>query len=116
VPELVDKYLGGELPIDHYVTHTFDGVDKVRPSLLFLSLSSVCLCVCLCLLPCLSFTSHTPLAPVKSLDTGGAPWENVTTASDPLKMSSHTHIQVNDAIHALHAGDCLRAVVTYAKP
>lgn len=29
VPELVDKYLGGELPIDHYVTHTFDGVDKV---------------------------------------------------------------------------------------
>lgn len=24
--------------------------------------------------------------------------------------------QVNDAIHALHGGDCLRAVVIYAKP
>lgn len=30
VPELVDKYLGGDLPIDHYVTHTFEGVDKAR--------------------------------------------------------------------------------------
>ena len=48
VPKLVDDYLGGKLPIDHYVTHTFQGVDKT-----------------------------------------------------------------SDAIHALHEGDCLRAVVIY---
>ena len=51
VPMLVQQYLGGELPIDHYVTHEYDGVDKI-----------------------------------------------------------------NDAIHALHEGNCLRAVVAYAKP
>jgi len=51
VPMLVQQYLGGELPIDHYVTHEYDGVDKI-----------------------------------------------------------------NDAIHALHEGNCLRAVVSYATP
>lgn len=51
VPLLVQQYLGGELPIDHYVTHEFEGVDKI-----------------------------------------------------------------NDAIHSLHEGGCLRAVVSYAKP
>jgi len=30
VPMLVAKYMKGELPIDHYVTHTFDGVDKTN--------------------------------------------------------------------------------------
>ena len=48
VPWLVQKYLNGELPIDHYVTHEFVGVQ-----------------------------------------------------------------QTNEAIHALHSGECLRAVVKY---
>ena len=48
VPKLVDKYVSGELPIDHYITHVYDGVD-----------------------------------------------------------------QTNEAIHALHSGNCLRAVVRY---
>jgi S-(hydroxymethyl)glutathione dehydrogenase / alcohol dehydrogenase len=29
VPELVEKYLGGELPIEHYITHTFQGVESI---------------------------------------------------------------------------------------
>jgi hypothetical protein len=33
-----------------------------------------------------------------------------------IPSTTHDHPQVNDAIHALHAGDCLRAVVSYAKP
>jgi len=48
VPQLVDSYLKGTLPIDHFITHNFKGVD-----------------------------------------------------------------QINDAVHALESGDCLRAVVTY---
>lgn len=48
VPKLVEKYMKGDLPIDHFITHTFEGVDKT-----------------------------------------------------------------NDAIDALHSGDCLRAVVRY---
>jgi S-(hydroxymethyl)glutathione dehydrogenase/alcohol dehydrogenase len=48
VPKLVERYLDGELPIDHYITDTFEGVDKT-----------------------------------------------------------------NEAIHALHSGSCLRAVVRY---
>ena len=48
VPKLIQKNLNGELDIDHYITHQFQGVDKV-----------------------------------------------------------------NDAIEALHGGDCLRAVVNY---
>ena len=48
VPKLVNKYLEGELPIEQYITHTFEGVDKT-----------------------------------------------------------------NEAIDALHSGDCLRAVVKY---
>lgn len=48
VPKLVDRMLSGELPIDHYITHVFEGVDKT-----------------------------------------------------------------NDAIEALHSGECLRAVVQY---
>ena len=48
VPVLVERMLSGELSVDHYITHTFEGVDKT-----------------------------------------------------------------NDAIHALHSGDCLRAVVQY---
>eukprot|EP00977_Amphora_coffeiformis_P014617 scaffold4133_cov146-Amphora_coffeaeformis.AAC.1 len=48
VPKLVDKHLRGELPVDHFITHVFKGVDKT-----------------------------------------------------------------NEAIHALHSGSCLRAVVHY---
>jgi S-(hydroxymethyl)glutathione dehydrogenase/alcohol dehydrogenase len=48
VPLLVEKYMAGELPIDHFITHNFSGVDKT-----------------------------------------------------------------NEAVDALHSGDCLRAVVNY---
>jgi len=48
VPTLVQRCLDGDLPVDHYITHRFQGIDAV-----------------------------------------------------------------NDAIHALHSGDCLRAVVGY---
>jgi S-(hydroxymethyl)glutathione dehydrogenase / alcohol dehydrogenase len=48
VPELVARYVAGDLPIDHFITHEFNGVD-----------------------------------------------------------------QINDAIHVLHEGQCLRAVVKY---
>ena len=30
VPKLVNKVLIGELPLDRFVTHTFDGLDKVN--------------------------------------------------------------------------------------
>jgi len=55
VPRLVERCLAGELPVDHYVTHSID---------------------------------------VEGGDVAAA---------------------TNAAIHALHGGDCLRAVVTYAK-
>jgi len=48
VPKLVERHLNGELPVDHFITHAFEGVDKT-----------------------------------------------------------------NDAIDALHSGNCLRAVVRY---
>lgn len=48
VPQLVDQYLKGDLKLDHYVTHKFDGIDGTK-----------------------------------------------------------------EAIHALHSGECLRAVVSY---
>jgi len=48
IPILVDQYVKGDLPVDDYITHTFDGVEKT-----------------------------------------------------------------NEAIDALHSGDCLRAVVMY---
>lgn len=48
VPVLVERMMSGEIPVDHYITHTFEGVEKT-----------------------------------------------------------------NDAIDALHSGDCLRAVVQY---
>eukprot|EP00808_Paulinella_micropora_P029852 g16709.t1 len=30
VPQLVNRYLSGELPIDHFITHNFTGVDQVN--------------------------------------------------------------------------------------
>lgn len=32
MPKLVEQYTAGTLPIDHYITHTFQGVDKVSPA------------------------------------------------------------------------------------
>ena len=33
VPKLVEQTLSGELPISHYVTHTFEGVDKINDAI-----------------------------------------------------------------------------------
>eukprot|EP00980_Cylindrotheca_fusiformis_P009219 scaffold2004_cov101-Cylindrotheca_fusiformis.AAC.9 len=33
VPKLVQRYLDGDLPIDHYITHTFEGVDKTNEAI-----------------------------------------------------------------------------------
>ncbi len=33
VPQLVDRVMGGELPIDHYITHTFDGIEGVNDAI-----------------------------------------------------------------------------------
>jgi S-(hydroxymethyl)glutathione dehydrogenase/alcohol dehydrogenase len=33
VPQLVQRYLSDELPIDHFITHTFDGVDKTNDAI-----------------------------------------------------------------------------------
>ncbi|CAB1115909.1 unnamed protein product [Ectocarpus sp. CCAP 1310/34] len=33
VPGLVDDYISGKLPIDHYITHTFEGVDKTNDAI-----------------------------------------------------------------------------------
>ncbi len=30
VPKLADKVITGELPIDQYITHNFDGLDKIE--------------------------------------------------------------------------------------
>jgi Zn-dependent alcohol dehydrogenase len=31
VPQLVDQHMAGKLPIDHFITHVFHGVDKTPP-------------------------------------------------------------------------------------
>lgn len=33
IPMLVDRCMSGELPIDHYITHTFQGVDKTNEAI-----------------------------------------------------------------------------------
>ncbi|CAM9245166.1 unnamed protein product, partial [Ectocarpus fasciculatus] len=33
VPQLVDQYLAGDLPIDHYITHTFKGVENINEAM-----------------------------------------------------------------------------------
>jgi S-(hydroxymethyl)glutathione dehydrogenase/alcohol dehydrogenase len=33
VPILVDRMISGELPVDHFITHTFDGVDKTNEAI-----------------------------------------------------------------------------------
>jgi S-(hydroxymethyl)glutathione dehydrogenase/alcohol dehydrogenase len=33
IPILVDKCMKGELPIDHYITHTFSGVSETNKAI-----------------------------------------------------------------------------------
>lgn len=33
VPMLVDRYMSGELPVDHFITHTYMGVDKTNEAI-----------------------------------------------------------------------------------
>jgi len=33
VPQLVEQYLKGELPIDHYITHEFEGIENVATAM-----------------------------------------------------------------------------------
>jgi S-(hydroxymethyl)glutathione dehydrogenase/alcohol dehydrogenase len=33
IPKLVNMYLGGQLPIDHFITHTFQGVDQTNAAI-----------------------------------------------------------------------------------
>jgi len=33
VPQLVEKYLSGELPIDHFVTNTLKGVESINEAI-----------------------------------------------------------------------------------
>jgi S-(hydroxymethyl)glutathione dehydrogenase/alcohol dehydrogenase len=33
IPMLVDKYMAGELPIDHYITHNFKGVAATKDAI-----------------------------------------------------------------------------------
>merc|ERR1719410_1148136 len=42
VPKLVARMLSGQLPIDHYITHTFTGVDKTNDAIVALH-SGTCL-------------------------------------------------------------------------
>jgi S-(hydroxymethyl)glutathione dehydrogenase/alcohol dehydrogenase len=36
VPQLVDQFLSGDLPIDHFITHKFQGVDKINEAMALL--------------------------------------------------------------------------------
>ena len=33
VPQLVNQYLNGQLPIDHFITHTFQGVESINEAM-----------------------------------------------------------------------------------
>lgn len=33
VPQLVNQYLTGQLPIDHFITHTFHGVESINEAM-----------------------------------------------------------------------------------
>lgn len=33
VPQLVDRYLSGNLPIDHFITHTLKGVESINQAI-----------------------------------------------------------------------------------
>ena len=33
VPQLVEKYMTGELPIDHFVTHQLEGIDAINTAI-----------------------------------------------------------------------------------
>ena len=33
MPKLVNKMMKGDIPIDHFITHKFDGVDKTNEAI-----------------------------------------------------------------------------------
>jgi Zn-dependent alcohol dehydrogenase len=33
VPKLVDSYLAGDLPIEHFITHQLEGVDNINTAM-----------------------------------------------------------------------------------
>jgi len=33
VPQLVDQYLSGELPIDHFITHELQGIESINTAM-----------------------------------------------------------------------------------
>ena len=45
VPKLVDQHLAGELPIDHFITHTLQGVDKTNEAIHILESGKCLRCV-----------------------------------------------------------------------
>ena len=47
VPKLVDQHLAGELPIDHFITHTLQGVDKTMEAIHILESGKCLRCVVL---------------------------------------------------------------------
>ncbi|KAH8049890.1 S-formylglutathione hydrolase [Aureococcus anophagefferens] len=47
VPKLVDQHLAGELPIDHFITHTLQGVDKTMEAIHILESGKCVRCVVL---------------------------------------------------------------------
>ena len=54
VPKLVNRMMKGNLPIDHFITHTFEGVDKTNDAIEALH-SGGCLravCIGLCFMIC----------------------------------------------------------------
>lgn len=42
VPVLVDRYLAGELPADHFITHRFAGVEKTNEAVDLYRTALVC--------------------------------------------------------------------------
>ena len=45
VPKLVDQHLAGKLPIDHYISHTLQGVDKTNEAIHILESGECLRCV-----------------------------------------------------------------------
>ena len=45
VPRLVDKHLAGQLPIDHFISHTLQGVEKTNEAIHILESGECLRCV-----------------------------------------------------------------------
>ena len=85
IPILVERCMKGELPVDHFITRTFRlFVLLILVHILCVPSHSLLVCLLVCLFPKIIFT-------------------------DNFKGVAAT----NQAIDALHGGDCLRAVVEY---